>query len=83
MIIKIDIEQVYEDFENKTELEQMEIIAALIGIVKPENKTNFLDEITTAAAITESQFKEAGRELFGLYETGPERDTAANTNYKY
>lgn len=83
MIIKIDIEQVYEDFENKTESEQREIIAVLIQIAKPENHINFLDEVMTAAGYTETQFKEAGQDLYGLYGTGAERDTAANTNYKY
>lgn len=84
--IEIEIESLLDSIAEMNETDQNEFIVEVAEQIKREKsyiRQELAARVLNALGITESDFREIGREEFGLYETGAERDTAANTNYKY
>lgn len=86
MKIEIEVDAILDAVAEMSETEQNEFIVNVAEQMKHREWPVLQDlaaQVLDGLGVTESDFKEIGREMWNLYETGPERDTAANTSYKY
>lgn len=86
MKIKIEVDAILDAVAEMNETEQNEFIVNVAEQMTRRKSYILQDlaaQVLNGLGVTESDFKQIGRDVWSLYETGPERDTAANTLYKY